>query len=116
VLKLVGLATVVVLVVVVYRVLGEVIGAKVEQAGAVHRELQGAAHLAQRGDGQGPRRLQLLPAALHQFAHPAGLRRPDLFPNRRRQGLLRAAGHAEAGLPGGKAVKAQFRTFVTNSW
>ena len=64
--------------------------------GALHRELQGAAHLARRATGRIIARVGLLRAADHQLAHAAGLRRPRLLSDRGRQGLLRAAGHAEA--------------------
>jgi hypothetical protein len=54
-------------------------------------------YLARCGHRKAPRRVGLLRAADHQLAHHAGPRWPDLLPDRGRQGLLRAAGRAEAG-------------------
>jgi hypothetical protein len=77
------------------------------QGRPVHRELQGAAHLARRGDRQDSRRVRLLRAAVDQRAHPAGLRREDLLPDRGRQGLLRAASPAQARSAGKVAEQAR---------
>ena len=62
----------------------------------VHRERHRAACPARFRHRQDPGGVRLLRAVVDSCACTAGLRRPDLFSERSRQGLLRAAGQAAA--------------------